>query len=47
MPLWLSGGVPEGDRGSMTVDGDKLTMTNGGGVRTDFRWAIAGKRLEA
>jgi hypothetical protein len=43
--LYLLHGVPEGDGGVMTVDGDTLTMTNGGGVRTDFRWTIVGDRL--
>ena len=27
--LWLVNGIPEGDLGSMTVDGGTLTMTNG------------------
>ncbi len=43
--LWLIQGIPEGDGGVMTVDGDKLTMTNRGGVRTNFRWTIVGDRL--
>src|SRR4051794_14981025 len=44
--LWLLHGVPEGDGGVMTVDGDKLTMTNAGGGRTRVRWTTAGDQLK-
>ena len=43
--LWVLDGVPEGDGGVMTVDDRILTMTNGGGVRTTYRWSIVGDRL--
>ncbi len=43
--LWLLGGVPEGDLGVMTVDGDKLTMTNGRDGWMTYRWAVSRGRL--
>ena len=43
--LWLLHGVPEGDRGTMTVDGDKLTMTNGRDGWMTYRWPVDGDRL--
>ena len=43
--LWLLHGVPEGDGGVMTVDGDTLTMTNGTDGWMTYRWAVDGEQL--
>ena len=43
--LWLLHGVPEGDGGVMSVDGDEMTMTNGRGGWVTYRWIVDGDRL--
>ena len=43
--LWLLDGVPEGDTGVITIDGDQLTVTNGGDGWATYRWTIDGDEL--
>ena len=43
--LWLVGGVPEGDGGIFSVDGDELTVTNGVDGWTTFKWSVDGDEL--
>ncbi|WP_164990576.1 LamG domain-containing protein [Agromyces albus] len=42
--LWLLNGVPEGDGGVFTIDGDVLTTDNGHDVLT-YTWSLDGNRL--
>ena len=43
--LWLVGGVPEGDGGVVSMDGDELTITNGVDGWITFRWSVEGDAL--
>ena len=43
--LFLRDGDTEGDGGLITVDGDKLTLTNGSGVWFTYSWSVEGDRL--
>lgn len=42
--LWLVDGVPEGDRGVFTIEGDSLTTDNGFSVVT-YDWSLTGEQL--
>jgi hypothetical protein len=43
--LWLLDGVPEGDGGTQTVDGDRLTQTNGHDGWATYEWSLEGDQL--
>ena len=43
--LYLLDGVPEGDGGTMTVDGDRLTQTNGRDGWATYEWSLEGDQL--
>ena len=43
--LWLLHGVPEGDGGTQTVDGDRLTQINKDGVSAAYEWSLEGDQL--
>lgn len=43
--LWLVGGVPEGDGGIFSMDGDELTVTNGVDGWLTLEWSLDGDVL--
>ena len=43
--LWLLDGVPEGDGGTLTMDGDRLTLTNGRDGWITYAWSVADDQL--
>jgi hypothetical protein len=42
---WTTNGHDEGDRGTYTVDGDRLVTTNDRGIRVTYRWSTDGDVL--
>lgn len=43
--LYLLDGVPEGDGGSLTLDGDQLTLTNGRDGWSTYQWSVEADQL--
>ena len=43
--LYLLDGVPEGDGGTLTLNGDQLTLTNGRDGWATYRWSVDGNQL--